>query len=173
MSLLHRERVHHDAVDPGMSTRTRERAWTFAPGQIVSLIIGIGVIAVGVVALVRAGIDGSLSEPVVEVMGYTHTAWLGIAEIGVGLVLVMAGLDARGRAVSVFIGALAVIAGVLVLAEPDQMPAELGLEEAYGWPLVILGGIAAFAALVFPVWFSRRVDQDVDLRGDGRVGRAV
>jgi len=56
-----------------------------------------------------------------------------------------------------------------VLAEPGQMPEELGLEEAYGWPLVILGGIAALAALVFPVWFSRRVDRDVDLRDDRRV----
>lgn len=169
MSLLHRDQVHHDAVDPAYSTRTTERAWTFAPGQMVSLIIGVGVIAVGVVALVRAGLEGSLAEPVVEVLGYTHTAWLGIAEIGVGLFLVMAGLDARGRAVSVFIGALAVIAGVLVLAEPGQMPSELGLEEAYGWPLIILGGIAAFAALVFPVWFSRRFHQDVDLRDDRRV----
>jgi hypothetical protein len=169
MSLLHREQVHHDTVDPAYSTRTRERAWTFAPGQLVSLIIGIGVIAVGLVALVRAGIDGSLSEPVVEVLGYTHTAWLGIAEVGVGLFLVLAGLDARGRAASVLIGALAVIAGVLVLAEPGQMPEELGLEKAYGWPLIILGGIAAFAAMVFPVWFSQRVDQDVDIRDDRRL----
>jgi len=168
MSLLHRDQVHHDAIDPTIST-TRERAWTFAPGQLVSLIIGIGTVAVGVVALVRAGIDGSLSEPVVGVLGYTHTAWLGIAEIGVGLFLMMAGVDARGRAASVLIGALAVIAGVLVLAEPGQMPEELGLEEAYGWPLVILGGIAALAALVFPVWFSHRVDRDVDLRDDRRV----
>ncbi len=176
MSLLHRDPVHRDqlhrddALDPSYSTRTRERAWTFAPGQMVSLIIGVGVIAVGVVALVRAGIDGSLSEPVVEVAGYTHTAWLGIAEIAVGLILVMAGLGARGRAASVLIGTLAVIAGVLVLAEPGEMPAELGLEEAYGWPLIILGAIAAFAAMVFPVWFSHRVDQDgVDLRDDQRL----
>jgi hypothetical protein len=166
MSLLHREQVHHDTVDPAYSARTTERAWTFAPGQLVSLIIGVGVIAVGLVAIVRAGIDGSLSEPVVNVLGYTHTAWLGIAEVGVGLILVMAGLDARGRSVSVFMGALAVIAGVLVLAEPGQMPEELGLEEAYGWPLIILGGIAAFAALVFPVWFSRRVDEDLAIRDD-------
>ena len=99
----------------------------------------------------------------------THTAWLGIAEVGVGLFLVLAGLDARGRVASVLIGALAVIAGVLVLAEPGQMPDELGLEKAYGWPLIILGGIAAFAAMVFPVWFSQRVDQDVDVRDDRRL----
>lgn len=170
MSLLHRnsgttvvneqEPVRQDIVEPAVATRTRERAWTFAPGQIVSLVVGVGAITIGLVAVIRAGIDGSLSEPVVQVLGYTHTAWLGIGEIVVGLLLLLAGLDARSRGISVFLGTLAVIAGVLVLAEPARMPDELGLEKDFGWPLIVLGAVVALAALALPVWHSHRVDRD-------------
>ncbi len=176
MSLLHRthtddavvegDRIDH-TVEPVAATRTRERSWVMAPGQVVSLIAGAGFIVVGVLALIRAELDGSLSEPVVEVMGYTHTAWLGIAEIGVGLLLVLAGSSAAGRSVSVFMGAALIIAGILVRAEPGSMPDELGIEEAYGWPLIIVGAIVALAALLLPTWYSHRVDQDaVAVRGD-------
>lgn len=179
MSLLHRthddDTVVDDHTDHGdhvrqevtkpVSTRTRERSWTFAPGQLVSLVVGLGLIAVGVVALVRADVNGSLSTPVVEVLGYTHTAWLGLAEIALGLLLVLAGTGAWGRAVSVLLGAATVIAGVLILAEPGQMPDELGLEKDFGWPLIVLGAIVALAAMVLPVWRSRKVDHEpIDLR---------
>ena len=64
--------------DPsGTSEHHRQRSWTFAPGQVVSLVVGVGFVIVGVLALVRAELDGSLATPVVEVLGYTHTAWLG------------------------------------------------------------------------------------------------
>lgn len=151
-------------------TRTatvRERTWTFAPGQIVSLVAGIAVVVVGVIALVRAGVDGSLSSPTVDVLGYSHTAWLGLAEIGLGLLLLLAGTGAWGRPLSVLLGAASVVAGVLVLAEPDQMPDELGLEKGYGWPLIALGAIVALAAMALPVWRRRHVRDDdlIDLRG--------
>jgi len=161
----HRDHIRQEVTEQPVSTRTRERSWTFAPGQLVSLVAGVGLIAVGIVALIRADVDGSLSTPVVQVLGYTHTAWLGIAEIGLGLLLVLAGTGAWGRAVSVLLGAATVIAGVLILAEPGQMPDELGLEEDFGWPLIALGGIVAVAALVLPVWRSRKADHEAtDLR---------
>jgi hypothetical protein len=177
MSLLHRTRTGDDAVvvererigqtvEP-VATRTRQRSSMVAPGQIVSLIAGAGLITVGVLALIRAELDGSLSTPVVEVVGYTHTAWLGIAEIGVGLLLMLAGASPAGRSVSVVLGAAMVIAGVLVRAEPGQMPDELGIEKAFGWPLIIVGAVVAVAAVVLPVWYSNRVDRDtVALRDD-------
>jgi len=176
MSLLHRSRHHDDTIDDrghtrqevseqSVSTRTRERSWTFAPGQLVSLVAGVGLIAVGIVALIRADVDGSLSTPVVQVLDYSHTAWLGIAEIGLGLLLVLAGAGSWGRALSVLLGAATVIVGVLILAEPGQMPDELGVEEDFGWPLIALGGIVALAALVLPVWRSRTMDHEAaDLR---------
>lgn len=125
----------------------------------------------GVIALLRAGVDASLADPTVDIFGYSHTAWLGLAEIGLGLLLVLAGTGAWGRPLSVLLGAAAIVAGVLVLAEPDQMPAELGMEKGFGWPLVGLGALVALAAMALPVWRRRTVTSDelVDLRDGNRV----
>ena len=147
----------------------RERTWTFAPGQLISLVVGIGLVALGVVAMTRAGIDGSFKTPVVEVLGFTHTAWLGLAEVGAGLLLILAGTGAWGRAVSVVVGSAMMIAGVLIGAETSAMPDELAVEEDFGWMLVLLGALVALAAMVLPVWRSRRVRRngvDIDDRRD-------
>ena len=123
------------ATDADESVKTTERTWTFAPGQLISLIVGIGFVAVGLLAMVRAGIDGSFETPVVEVLGFTHTAWLGLAEVGLGVLLILAGTGAWGRPLSVILGVAMVIAGVLIGAAPEEMPAELGVEEDFGWAL--------------------------------------
>ena len=163
-----RERSYtdEDAVAVPTGTRTTERVRTVAPGQIISLIVGAAFIVVGVIALVRAEIDGSLAEPVVEVMGYTHTAWLGIAEVAVGIILLLAGSTAAGRSLSVIMGALIAIAGALVLAIPEDLPEELGLEKSFGWPLLISGIVVAVAAMLMPAWRTHTVDnRPVDVHG--------
>ncbi|MFL6205514.1 MAG: hypothetical protein ACJ739_09200 [Acidimicrobiales bacterium] len=145
----------------------RERTWTFAPGQLISLIVGIGLVALGVVAMVRAGIDGSFATPTVEVLGFTHTAWLGLAEVGTGVLLILAGTGAWGRALSVLVGAAMMICGVLIGAATSSMPEELAVEEDFGWMLVLLGALVALAAMVLPVWRSRRLRRNgVDIDDD-------
>ncbi|MGH9085963.1 MAG: hypothetical protein ACRDYW_10955 [Acidimicrobiales bacterium] len=175
----HTETVERDTpVD--RDTTVRERTWTFAPGQVVSLAAGVGLVVVGAIALLRAGVGEPLASPTVEVLTYSHTAWLGLAEIGLGALLVLAGTGAWGRPLSVLLGAATVSAGILVLVEPGQMPEELGLEKSYGWPLVILGAVVALAAMTLPVWRRRTLTDDeiVDLREerrdrDHRVGARV
>jgi hypothetical protein len=185
MSLLHRTRtdddavvteheVPHDTKTAYTPTRTRERSWTFAPGQLVSLAAGVGLVAIGLIAMIRAGIDGSFAEPTVDVLGYSHTAWLGLGEVGLGLLLILAGTGAWGRPLSVLLGAASVVAGILVLAEPGEMPDELGLEKAFGWPLIALGAVVAIAAMAVPVWRSHKVEHDeIDVRPDADAVRPV
>ena len=145
----------------------RERTWTFAPGQLISMAVGIGLVAMGVVAMVRAGIDGSFATPEVEVLGFTHTAWLGLAEVGAGVLLILAGTGAWGRALSVLVGAAMMICGVLIGVEASSMPDELAVEEDFGWMLVLLGALVALAAMVLPVWRSRRLRRNgVDIDDD-------
>lgn len=161
-----------DRVDDTTSERrvvtantVRARRWDVAPGQLISLIAGVGFVALGLVALVRAGIDGSMETPVVEVLGFTHTAWLGLAELGLGLLLMLAGSTVAGKSFSVLLGAVMVIAGVLVTATVSDMPEELGLEEGYGVPLIVVGAVVALAAMLLPAWTTQRVDRDgVDAR---------
>jgi len=151
---------HAEVVDAPASTTVRERSWTFAPGQLVSFAAGAALVVVGFIALLRAGVDASLAQPTVDVLGFSHTAWLGIAEIGLGLLLLLAGSGAWGRPLSVLLGAAAVIAGVLILAEPGQMPEELGLERDFGWPLIALGAVVALASMALPVWRRRTITTD-------------
>jgi hypothetical protein len=152
------DRPRHTADDAVATRRTRERTWTFAPGQLISFAVGLGFVVVGILALVRAELGGSLATPVVEVLGLSHTAWLGLAEIGLGVLLMVAGTGAWGRPLSVLLGALMVVAGILVLAEIDQLPEELGLERDFGWPLVALGALVAVATMALPVWRSHHID---------------
>ncbi|MEO7573946.1 MAG: hypothetical protein ABIX10_16075 [Acidimicrobiales bacterium] len=164
-----RARSTGDPVDADDTTpvKIREQTSVFAPGQLVSLIAGGALVVVGAIALVRAGLEDPLGAPVVEVLGWTHTAWLGLGEIGLGVVLMLLGIGAWGRWLSVLVGAAAVVAGVIVLVESDGLPEELGLERDYGWALIGLGAIVALAAMALPVWRTTNTTvRTLDLRDD-------
>lgn len=161
--------VDRDATTPAT---IRERTWTFAPGQLVSLLAGGALAVVGAIALARAGMSTPLDTPVVDVLGWSHTAWLGLAELGLGALLMIVGTGAWGRPLSVLLGAATVVAGVLVLAEAGAMPEELGLEEGFGWPLIALGAIVALAAMALPVWRTNHTNvRTMDLHGEDHARR--
>ncbi len=160
-----RGEVVHEA--DGIPAKVRERTSVFAPGQLISLIAGGALVALGAVALVRAGLGEPLDTPVVEVLGWNHTAWLGLAEVGVGAVLMLLGTGAWGRWLSVLIGAATVVVGVVVLVESRGLPDELAVERDFGWPLVALGAAVALAAMALPVWRTTHTTmRAVDLRDD-------
>ena len=158
MQSIHHEETRDVEPMPEYRDTVRERRWNVAPGQIVSAVAGVGFMIMGVIAIARAGLETPLSTPVVTVLGYTHTAWLGIIEIGVGLLLMLAGLNSFARAASAVLGALLVIAGVLIQAIPEDLPQQLALDQDMGMPLVVIGVIVALAALLIPVWQGRSVD---------------
>ena len=163
MQSIHHEQSAYDTADYRRDT-VRERHWDVAPGQIISMIAGVGFIIVGVIAVVRAGVDTPLSAPVVTVLGYTHTAWLGLIEIGAGLLLMLAGLDPFARAGSAVLGALLVIAGVLMHAIPEDMPSQLAIDKDMGIPVAIVGAVVALAALILPAWRTHDVERQVDVQ---------
>lgn len=152
-----------DATTP---TLVRERSWTFAPGQLVSMVVGGFLVILGTLALLRAGISEPLADPVVQVLGIDHTAWLGLAELALGLLLMLVGSGAWGRPLSVLLGAAMVVAGVLVVAESGAMPDELALERDFGWLLIPLGALVALAAMALPVWRNTQTNvRTLDLSG--------
>ena len=163
------ERRHDDVVrhdDATTPTLVRERTWTFAPGQLVSMVVGGALVVLGTLALLRAGISEPLDEPVVRVMGLDHTAWLGLGEIALGLLLMLVGAGAWGRPLSILIGAAMVVAGVIVVAESGSLPDELALERDFGWLLIPLGALVALAAMALPVWRNTHTNvRTLDLAG--------
>ena len=87
-------------------------------------LVGLAWVLVGLIAMTRAGLDGSMREPVVEVLGFTHTAMLGIIEAGIGLCLLLCAATTT-RAGSVFFGLVLGIGGFLGAVQTDSFKSSL------------------------------------------------
>ncbi len=111
-------------------------------GQVIILVVAAVLLLMGGLALARAGTDGDLATPVVDVFGFTHTAWLGIVELVVGFLFLLGGLSPSTRDLGLGLGIIMLIAGIIVIVQPDATPTQLAVEKSYGWLLVVLGGAA-------------------------------
>jgi len=125
---------------------TSERA--FSIGQILIMLCGAALLFLGIVATVDGGLDGSVTEPTVEVVGFNHTPLLGLIEIGAGAVLLLAGLRPAGRTFAGFVGVLLIVAGAVVLAELDWSVENLATERDFGWVPIAIGAVTLLAAMV-------------------------
>jgi len=140
-------------VDRRVSTARTTRS---SPAAIVAGIAGGVLLVLGGIAVARAGLSGPLTEPTVDVVGFTQTALLGLIEAGVGLVLLLTALWGT-RSSSVFLGALIAIAGIVVVATPDSFADNLAAQSSYGWFLIIVGAAVALVAMFVPDRSSRVV----------------
>ena len=119
------------------------------------LLAGAALAVLGVVAAGRTGIDDTWYRPVAAVAGLRHTALLAGLEVGVGVLLVIAGLaGARGGAALVCItGAMA--AGVAAI-EPELVADELALERWWAVALAAAGaGLAVVSMVPWPHFVER------------------
>ncbi len=116
---------------------------------VIAGIAGIVVLVVGLLALVRAGTDGPWDDPVVEVAGLTHTATLGLIEIGTGIALLLAAVS-RSRSAIAFWGVVLGIAGFVGAVQAESFRDSLALEASLGWWALAVGAIVAVAALFVP-----------------------
>jgi hypothetical protein len=120
----------------------------FSPGQILIVLAGIASLALGIAAVAKTGLDGSLSEPVESVLGWNHTALLGIIEIAAGAVLILSGLRAGARWIGGLVGIAAIVGGALILGRLDWTMDELGAERDFGWVAIIIGAVAVIGAAI-------------------------
>jgi hypothetical protein len=130
--------------------RRVRRSFLITPSQVVSAIAGIVLVAFGIFAVVRAGLDSPLSDPQVQVLGLQHTAAIGLVELAVGAVLIMSALGPAARGLSALIGIALVVVGIVLLAGSEQLLADLHTESQLGWLGVITGSAVLLAALVVP-----------------------
>lgn len=145
---------HHEEVATHEEVLT-ERG--FSPGQLLILAAGAASIVLGVLAVLRTGLGGALSEPVETVLWWDHTALLGLVEIGAGALLVIGALHPALRWLGAVVGIAAIVGGVLVLAEADWAMDELGTEPGFGWAAIVIGAVALLGALVPRVRRTRHV----------------
>jgi hypothetical protein len=126
-----------------------------SPVAIVTGLAGVVLLALGLIAIARGDLDGSLRDPVVTVGGLDHTPLLGVIEAGVGLLLLLAAATAS-RPASIVLGTLLAVAGIVVIATPESFDDSLAVESSYGWLLLAIGTVVALTALLLPDT-SRRV----------------
>jgi uncharacterized membrane protein YdbT with pleckstrin-like domain len=123
--------------DTAVAARTRRRlTW----GQGLILIAGVTSLVFGIGAIALAGLAGSITEPVVRVFTFDHTPLLGVIEVGVGVVLIVAALVPGG----------AIAGGALILAEYPWTQTELAAEQDFGWVAIAVGAAAYIGAMVAP-----------------------
>ena len=141
---------------------TTERTFSF--GQLLILLSGAVLLAIGIVAVVRGKLDGPLTEPVVQVMDFDHTPLLGVIEIGAGVLLLLTGLRSGGRMLAGLVGALMIVGGALILAELTWGVENLAAEQSFGWVPLGIGIVALLGAYAFPAT-TRGSPRSADARG--------
>lgn len=101
---------------------------------------GAALVVIGVLALVRAGVDRTWYDPVVEVAGISHTALLGAIEVGAGALLVLAAL-AGARMFAALVALAGGVAAAVAAVESGAVERELAIER--GWAVVLaVAGLA-------------------------------
>ena len=121
----------------------------FAHDAIIASIVGLVILVVGLIAIIRGGFDGPMSDPVVQVMGFTHTTTLGLIEIIIGGALLISGASSS-RSGAIFFGALLGIGGFVGAVQSESFDKSLALESSMAWLLVAAAVVVVLSALMMP-----------------------
>ena len=133
----------------------------FDPASALAVIAAIALGVVGAVAVARAGLDGPLDDPIVEVAGFSHTAILGLIEVGMAVVLLAVGLS-RDRGALLFTSILFGAAALVAAIEPSVGGDALAIESSWAVVLVIVFAAIALAAAVMPaIWRTTETVEQV------------
>jgi hypothetical protein len=155
----HREVVDTDNLRS--ETRVASSRFVFSPGQILAGILGVVVAIIGIIAVSRGGIDGTLNVPMVSVAGTDQSAMLGLAEFAAGLLLVLGALSYAARWLIAFVGVVMVIGGVVLGAASAEILHDVGTSQGTGWAIMVGGIIAVVAASLGVIVRSRKTVEQV------------
>ena len=121
----------------------------YAPDAVVAALVGLVLLVGGLIAIVRGGFDGQMSDPVVSVLGFTHTTTLGLLEIGIGLCLLLSGA-ARSRTGELFFGAVLGIGAFVGAVQTASFKKSLALQSGLAWLMVFAAVIVVLSAMLMP-----------------------
>jgi len=149
------DRVERDEERPGMFVREDEtieveRTRSFSFGQLLTMLAGAALVVLGVFALIDTGVDTPLADQTGEVLGWSHSALLGIIEIVAGALLLVFSLRPGGRWIVAVVGLALIVGGVLILGELEWAVDNLRSEQSFAWVPIVAGAIALLASLLTP-----------------------
>lgn len=126
----------------------------YAVDSVIVGLVGLAFVLIGLIAVTRAGLDGSMQDPVVDVLGFTHTATLGIIEAGIGLCLLLCAAT-MSRGGSVFFGLVLGVGGFVGAVQVDSFKSALALETGLAWLAVFAAIVVVAASLLIPRMVTR------------------
>lgn len=137
------------------STAVQRQPWS--PAQLVALILGVVFLVLGGVALARTGINlNDVTGTHVKVAGSTQTQLMAYIELGFGALLILAGtIPGAGRGLMSFCGVLALVFGIIVVAQASSFAHSLGIGKGYGIFLIIVGAVLLVTSVAAPIYSSR------------------
>jgi len=126
----------------------------FAPDAMIAAFVGLVLLIVGLLAVVRGGFDGPMDDPVVEVLGFTHTTTLGLIEIALGVCLLISGVTSS-RSGALFFGSVMGIGAFVGAVQTESFEEPLALESGHAWLMVISAVVVVASALLMPRFITR------------------
>jgi hypothetical protein len=129
-----------------VATSSQQR---FAFDSVIVGIVGLGLTIVGLLAVTRAGVHGPMNTPVVDVVGFTHTASLGLIEAAMGLVLLICAAS-TSRSASIFFGLVLGVGALIGALQASSFKRSLALESGMAWLLVVAAIVIVLASFLIP-----------------------
>jgi hypothetical protein len=156
-------RVVVQTVQPvAASSRVVRRSWSsFSVSQVLHGLTGLFLVIVGAVTIGKAGFT-DIGEHTVQVLGWSTTAVLGLAELFAGLLLMCAALSPEGRVFGGVLGVLLFVGGIVIAAGSNELLSDLHTESGLGWMWLIVGLVALIGGLVPTYIWTKRSSAIVD-----------
>jgi hypothetical protein len=136
--------IRDDAMDERL-TRQEVVQYQWSPANVLVVLAGVALAALGILALIRTEINETWYTPVETVARINHTPLLGAIEAGVGALLVILGLLGV-RTLTAFVCLAGAVAAAVAAMDPSRFETELAIER--WWAIALAAGGAALAVLL-------------------------
>jgi hypothetical protein len=141
-----RDDVRDDTMDErGAYPRQEVVQYKWSPANVLVVLAGVALAALGIVALIRTEVNETWYTPVETVARINHTPLLAAIEVGVGALLVILGLLGV-RMLTAFVCLAGAVAAAVAAMDPARFEAELAIER--WWAIALAAGGAALAVLL-------------------------
>ena len=137
--------IGDDTVDERRAYPQEVVQYKWSPANVLVVLAGVALAALGVVALIRTEVNETWYTPVETVARINHTPLLGAIEVGVGALLVILGLLGV-RLFTAFVCLVCAVAAAVAAMDPARFETELAIER--WWAIALAAGGAALAVLL-------------------------
>jgi hypothetical protein len=141
-----RDDVRDDTMDERRAYPRQEVVqYKWSPANVLVVLAGVALAALGIVALIRTEVNETWYTPVETVARINHTPLLAAIEVGVGALLVILGLLGI-RLLTAFVCLAGAVAAAVAAMDPARFETELAIER--WWAIALAAGGAALAILL-------------------------